>query len=81
MILAEAIKIAKHVKKAREIAGMHTDVPYSQIQLVDALASLVDAVGDDPATHEDYVKLRRQLTAAEARLAKYGEKRTTATGS
>lgn len=80
MTLEEAIKIGKHVKRAREIAGMHTSVPYSEIQLVDALASLVTAVGDTPQTHEEYVKLRRQLTAAEARLSKY-EKRTTATGS
>jgi hypothetical protein len=71
LTLSEAIAIAKHVKKAREIAGMHTDVPYSQIQLVDALATILTVCGDNPVSHEDHVHVTRQLTAANARLAKY----------
>ena len=81
MTLKEAIALALHVRRAREIAGMHTDVPYSQIQLVDALAVIVTAVGENPVTRDEHTKTARQLTAAYARLAKHGEKHSGATGA
>lgn len=74
MNLKEAVTLAQHVKKAREVAGMHMDVPYSQLQLVEALIAILDAVGTEPVTRDEHTRITRQLTAANARLAKY-EKR------
>ena len=74
MTLVEAVALALHAKKAREIAGMYCDLPYSQVQMADALIAFVDHCGSLPVTKEEHTHTARQLTAALARLAKYGEK-------
>lgn len=77
MQVNEAVSIAKHVRKALEMAGPYADVPYSQGQLCEALLAFHKIVGDEPVSREEHVKVIRQITAANARLAGY-EKRGAA---
>lgn len=75
MKISEAIDIAKHLKKAILIAGEgNLQANYTEIQLVKALIAFYDATGDTPISNDDLTKVKRQLTAANARLARY-EKR------
>lgn len=76
MTLEEATLLALHVRKAKEVAGMYMSVPYSQLQLVDALIALVDVTGERPASRDEYNHIVRQLTAANARLAKWEKQKT-----
>jgi len=71
MDVTEAVKIAKHAARAIQLAGPYADVPYTQDQLCKALIAFVEHVGPNPVSHDEHVKVVRQLTAANARLAKW----------
>ena len=70
--LQAALVLARDLKKKRDIAGAQVDYPYHKYQLADALIVLCQFVGwATPVSHEEHIKVVRQLTAATARLAKY----------
>lgn len=63
----QALAIAAHCAKALEIAGHWADVPYSQAQLCEVIATLKEVVDDAAA---QIATANRQVAAANARVAR-----------
>lgn len=63
----QAIIIAKDCARAKRIAGLLADVPYSQPQLCDVIATLMDQI---VALEEAVTLANRRYAAANARNAK-----------
>jgi hypothetical protein len=77
MKISEAIDMARHLKRALIVAGEgNLSAPYTEIQMVKALIVYFDHTGHGiPASGEDLTRVKRQLTAANARLAKWEKTR------
>lgn len=81
MTYEQALALVKNTAGAVERWGKQANPPYSQNQMMAAIAVLAGKVDIEGPTKEELTKVRRQLAACEARVAKLSKPKKASRGN
>jgi hypothetical protein len=81
MTVEQAMQLVKNTATAVERWGKQANPPYSVNQMMAAIAVLAGKVDLEGPTKEELTKVKRQLAACEARVAKLSKPRKASKGN